>query len=50
MVLDLLRIHRRTGTPAMQARGRILLRRLEANGEKLNSPQSGRIKSGKSAE
>jgi len=29
MVLDLLRIHSRTGTPAMRARGRILLRQLE---------------------
>jgi hypothetical protein len=28
----------------------ILLRRLEASGEKLNAPQSGRGKSGKSAE
>jgi hypothetical protein len=29
MVLDLLRIHSRSGTPAMRARGRILLKRLE---------------------
>lgn len=31
MVLDLLRILARTGTPAMRARGRILLRRLETD-------------------
>ncbi|MGD0730145.1 MAG: hypothetical protein ABR956_02700 [Terracidiphilus sp.] len=29
VVLDLLRIHGRSGTPAMRARGRILLRRLK---------------------
>ena len=31
-VLDMLRILSRTGTPAMRARGRILLKRLEAEG------------------
>jgi HEAT repeat protein len=30
-VVDLLRIHSRSGTPAMRARGRILLRRLEVS-------------------
>ena len=30
-VLDLLRIHSRTGTPAMRARGRLLLRDLESS-------------------
>jgi hypothetical protein len=33
-VLDLLRIHSRSGTPAMRARGRILLQRLEKLREK----------------
>jgi hypothetical protein len=33
MVLDLLRIHSRSGTPAMRARGRILLRQLVAGGK-----------------
>ncbi len=31
MVLDLLRIHSRSGTPAMRARGRMLLHRLETS-------------------
>jgi hypothetical protein len=30
MVIDLLRIHSRSGTPAMRARGRMLLKRLES--------------------
>ena len=33
-VLDLLRILSRSGTPAMRARGRILLKRLESGGKK----------------
>ena len=33
-VVDLLRIHSRSGTPAMRARGRILLKRLELAGAK----------------
>jgi hypothetical protein len=33
-VLDLLRIHSRSGTPAMRARSRILLKRLESVGAK----------------
>jgi len=33
-VLDLLRILSRSGTPAMRARGRILLKKLESGGEK----------------
>jgi hypothetical protein len=40
-VLDLLRILTRTGTPAMRARGRLLLRRLEAApGHAFTSPAS----------
>jgi hypothetical protein len=42
-VVDLLRIHSRSGTPAMRARGRMLLQRLEAGGEKCKRSQPGRI-------
>jgi hypothetical protein len=41
-VLDLLRIYSLCGTAAMRARGRHLLRQLEAPGERLGHPQSGR--------
>ena len=41
-VLDVLRIYSLCGTPAMRARGRHLLRQLEAPGEMLGHPQSGR--------
>jgi hypothetical protein len=33
MVLDLLRLHGRSGTPAMRARSRLLLQQLEGSGE-----------------
>jgi len=36
-MLDMLRILSRTGTPAMRARGRILLRRLETAGERTSA-------------
>lgn len=38
-VLDLLRIHGRSGTPAMRARARNLLRKMEAPREKLKNRQ-----------
>ena len=40
MVLDLLRIHSRSGTPAMRARGRILLRQLEGSDKQALKSQS----------
>lgn len=48
-VLDLLRIHSRSGTPAMRARGHDLLRQLEAPGEKRRYWQSGRTQCKKNA-
>jgi hypothetical protein len=49
LVLDLLRIHTRSGTPAMRARGRQLLKRLDAEPGKLLSDQLA-ICSGKTCE
>ncbi|MGP8173631.1 MAG: hypothetical protein ACLP7O_03680 [Terracidiphilus sp.] len=48
-VLDLLRIHSRSGTPAMRARGHDLLRQLEAPCEKRRYRQSGRTQCKKNA-
>ncbi len=39
-VVDLLRIHSRSGTPAMRARGRMLLRRLETAYESISADQT----------
>jgi hypothetical protein len=49
-VVDLLRIHSRSGTPAMRARGRILLRRLEVSERGSSVRNRDKSREGKCAE